>query len=410
MAAIHEANGQFDKALVAFEKSLEYREALVAAHPSVTPFQENLGTTYCEVAWRQHTAGQDEKAIATVSKSLAILEKLVKSEPDQAGYHADLGRSWNVLGCLRDELNDNDHAIPAFEKAIAEQKIAMIRSPADNAYKAFLSNHLENLAEQYIDLGRVDDGVRYSLEATEFRRQLHSSHPERTEYTLGLGQALVKLGDLYRHAGDWPAARMALKEARQLMESLAGIAPNDPAPQLRLAIAWTREAESLVDLNEAREALELLDKAVATASKLAATPAPLGGVREARSEALWERARLLRTLGRSAEAANLDTEREALWKGRSPAELVALAGEQASRATLIGYGKTKLSDQGKLVRRLDLNQAAANLRLAIVLGYNDFAKLRSDPHFAPLLSRDELKGLIKVPESQDRATEKAPSQ
>ena len=161
MAAIQEVNGRHDKSLELSEKSLENRAALVAAHPSVTTYQENLGKSYCEVALRQHVAGQDEKAFASLSKSLTILGKLVDSEPGQARYHAELARSWNSMGFVRDELRQNEQAIPDFEKAVVEVKAAIVGSPDDNAHKVDLSWYLENLGEQYVDMGRVDAGLAY---------------------------------------------------------------------------------------------------------------------------------------------------------------------------------------------------------------------------------------------------------
>jgi len=394
MAQIQGLNGQFDKALESFEKSLEYRAALVAAHPSVTSFQENLGMTYCEVAMQQHRAGRDEKAFATLSKSLSILERLVASEPRLARYHAELGRSWNALGYLHDELRQNQQAIPAFDKAIAELRVAIARSPDDNTYKALLSSYLENLGEQYADLGRVNAGLPYYLEARDLRRQLYTRNPEKLEYAKNLGEALLALGILYRHTGDWPDAQETLVEARQIMESLADPAPDDRALQASLAIALTQEAESLADLKQSDAALELFDKAVTIWSKLAPNSAPPGHVREGFSESLWNRARILRRLGRSVDADTLDVEREALWKGRALQELVALAGDEASRAAVIGYGKTAGSPRGRAVRQLGLDQAAANLRLAIALGYNDLGTLRSDPRYALLLSRDDIQLLL----------------
>jgi hypothetical protein len=153
----------------------------------------------------------------------------------------------------------------------------------------------------------------------------------------------------------------------------------------------TREAESLADLQQTDAALESLDKAVAIWSKLAASSAAPGSVRLGLSESLWERARILRILGRAADADNLDLEREALWKGQSPGELVELAGEEAKRASVIGYGKTVVNERGGSIRQRDLDQAAANLRLAIALGFRDLGMLRSDPRYAILLTRDDLK-------------------
>jgi serine/threonine protein kinase len=149
-----------DKAFESFEKSLEYRRALVEAHPSVSAFRENLGDSYREVAIQEQEAGHSEKALQTLQKSLDILENLVQTHPEQAAYHAALGRAWNALGYIHDETRDNLKAIPEFEKSVKEQENAIARSPDRNEYKAFLCIHLENLAEQYLDLGSSSDALR----------------------------------------------------------------------------------------------------------------------------------------------------------------------------------------------------------------------------------------------------------
>ena len=76
-----------------------------------------------------------------------------------------------------------------------------------------------------------------------------------------------------------------------------------------------------------------------------------------------------------------------------------------SRATLIGYGKTALTAQGETVRQLGLDQAAANLRLAFAHGYNNLGLLRSDRRYALLLSRDDLKPMLKALDDQERSPE-----
>ena len=100
-------------------------------------------------------------ACSTSGKSLDILEKLIRSEPEQARYHAELGRTWNAMGYIHDEMRNNQKAIPAFKSAISEQENAIARSPDDNEYKMYLCTHLENLGEQYLDLGSVSDAWPY---------------------------------------------------------------------------------------------------------------------------------------------------------------------------------------------------------------------------------------------------------
>ena len=85
----------------------------------------------------------------------------------------------------------------------------------------------------------------------------------------------------------------------------------------------------------------------------------------------------------------------AIWRDRPAPELAALALKLTKLATLIGYGKTSVPPAGLAVRELDLDQAAANLRLAVAQGFRDLRVLQSDPDSSFLLSREDVKPLIQ---------------
>src|SRR5208337_2106573 len=91
--------------------------------------------------------------------------------------------------------------------------------------------------------------------------------------------------------------------------------------------------------------------------------------REALSEVLWDRARLLDSHGQGTEAANFDKERKTVWQERAPAELIDLATREAARANVIGYGNKPLPEGGERVRQLDRDQAASTLQLALARGF-----------------------------------------
>ena len=112
------------------------------------------------------------------------------------------------------------------------------------------------------------------------------------------------------------------------------------------------------------------------------------------SEAIWERARLLRSSGDAVEADGLDTDRQRLWKDRPPTELADLAMEETTRAGRIGYGRIPIDDRAAAVRRLGLDLAADHLRLAVSLGLRDFAALRKHPDATLLLSRPDVRVLL----------------
>ena len=78
-------------------------------------------------------------------------------------------------------------------------------------------------------------------------------------------------------------------------------------------------------------------------------------------------------------------------------ELVTLALKETSRAVLIGYGRTEVSDRARAVRSSDLDEAAANLQLALSRGFKDAARLRAAPDAPFLLARDELECRDRAP-------------
>ncbi len=307
-----------------------------------------------------------------------------------------MGRSLNALGWVYDESRDNIRAIPEFRKAIEQQELAIARSPDDNEYKLYLSNHLENLGEQYADLGRVKDGLPYYERAMGIRRQLYHEHPELTGYAVSLADALSVLGTIQRQAGMADSAFQSFAEACQVLEKLAGPQNGDGTARSRLSTALTREAETLIDQTQWERAQKLLDQAVAMVSNDSAGTKASTRTREVLTEALWERARVLRSLNHQAEADQLGRDRELLWKSQPPADLAALALSEVTRAAVIGYGKAPVANQADSPLDRDLVRAAANLRLAIALGYNDFAMVKSHPFFPLLQSRDDFKPLIKA--------------
>ncbi|MGO9469331.1 MAG: protein kinase domain-containing protein [Isosphaeraceae bacterium] len=391
IATIHYANGRFEQALESLEKSLKYRSELAALHPSVTRFRENLGETHEVIADIQHKLHRDDQAFSSLQMAIDILEKLVQTHPDQARHHAWLGRSFNALGCLHDELRHNQQAIPAFEKAVQEEERAIARSPDDNEYKVLYCVQLENLGEQYVDLGQVDRGLPYYRHAIQIRRQLFSSHRKTRAYLLDLAQALSTLGDIQRHAGDSTAARDSSFEARSLLERAAAAMPGDPELQVRLGAALVGEAGAVSDLRDPEQARSLLDRAVKSLSGASVSSTGKALRSEWQSQALWELARVLRALNNRVEADKVDAQRVALWQDRPPRELAALALKETSLGALIGYGKTPVPPAALSVRELDLDQAAADLELAIARGFRDLRMLKSHPDSEMLLSREDLK-------------------
>jgi serine/threonine-protein kinase len=382
------------KVLESFEKALEYRSALAEVHPSVSDFRERLAVSLAEIAPLRHeAAGRDEEAFAAIRRSIEIFDKLVASQPDQPRYRAELGRALNILGYLHDEFRDNTRALPALERALQEVQRAVADSPVTDLYKEWEVNILQNLGEQYADFGRVDEGLPHYRRAVEIRRRLLDAHPGDKDLTLELADQLAMLAGFERHGGHPAEAERLYADAADRLESLAAAAA-DRAVQVGRGTFLMGRGRAAADQGADARALPILRRAVAVLKPFGSSATDDPRPRQRLTEALWEAARISRRTGAADEADRLEAERQALWKDRSPGDLAALAMAENTQAATVGYGRLPVGDLAEAVRRLDLDLAAANLRLAISLGFRDLSALRKNPDATLLLSRDEMRSQI----------------
>ena len=160
--------------------------------------------SYREIAELDRTAHQNDKALAASPEGASIsLAALVRSQPDSASYQGDLGRSWNYLGVIHDDARNHDGAIRAFQNAVRRaSKRPSRKTDSADLYRWYLANHLENLGEQYFDLGRPAEGLPYYNEALKIRRELSQANPEKRQYCPRPRQRLVASGNIERHLGE----------------------------------------------------------------------------------------------------------------------------------------------------------------------------------------------------------------
>ena len=174
-----------------------------------------------EISLLQYEAGRVEEAFASIRRSIEILDKLVAAQPDQPRYHGQLGRALNILGYLYDEaLRDNVRALPAFERARDELDRAVADVPESDPYKSELIEILQNLGEQYADLGTPEAGLPYYRRAVLVRRQLLAARPLDRDRNLVLADQLALLAD-----GRAPCRRSGARRQRSYADAVAALKP-----------------------------------------------------------------------------------------------------------------------------------------------------------------------------------------
>ncbi len=369
--------GEFDHAQRSFERSLDVRRALMDDHPSVTQFQEQLGKNLAEIALLFHAARQDEKAVESINRSIELLEKLVRGHADRPVYRADLARSWNIRGYFLDDERQNRRAIEALERARTEQLRTVAEAPATDWYVVELCNIIDNLGEQYIDLGEPENGLPLYRDEVARLKELCNRAPTDTKHAVRLATALAKLGNVERHIGELGAAMRSFQDGQAAIERVG--LKNDLLQSNQAALR-IRQATILNDQKKANEAIPILTSAIDVLShtKLSDNLVADDQARASLSEGLWELARAYRATGETAKAELALSQQAAVWQNQPALKAASLAlTETAAQALVIGYGKTPLSDQARAIRELDLDRAARHLKLAISRGFSDPTLLKN---------------------------------
>jgi serine/threonine-protein kinase len=406
IAVMYRDRAESERSLEASGKAVEHWSRLVEVAPSVTSYKVDLGRAYFSRAWTQQQIDRDSDAQASADQALAIYKRLIDDEPENIDHQADRADVLNFKGAVFYEARKNDPALRIFQEVLDLRRSILRRTSGIDRRKVDLCVALQNLAETYLYKGDVAKGISLRDEEIGLRRELSAAHQEDRGYAVDLVDAYVGIGDTRRLSGDPQGAGDSYDQAKTIIEPLLAAHPNDGELQGKLARALERKANSLDDLEKSEAALDLLREAVKFAREALKAKASLGKPAEVLSEALWNLARLLRSRGDEQGARQMDRERSNLWKDRPAAELVDLAKLQAARAEEIGPNGMQPSKLSKRVRKLDLDQAAESIKLAIKLGVGDITKLKNNPGIAPIIEREDVKPLLQPPHTSDKPTGK----
>ncbi len=227
---------------------------------------------------------------------LRIYRRLAEANP--AAYLPDLAMSLNNLGFTLSGLGRREEALAPTEEATGIRRRLAEANPA--AYLPDLAGSLNNLGFTLSELGRWEEALAPTEEAITIRRQLTQTSP--AAYLPNLATSLNNLGATLSELGQPEAALAPTEEAitirRRLVEANPAAYLPDQARGL-WGFAWVRATVGL----ELPEALAAAEEAIAIYERLAEEiPEAFGGDL---LSARYTLADVLDGLGRHGEAAEL---------------------------------------------------------------------------------------------------------
>jgi len=394
IGAMRLERSEIAEAIEAYREAEKTYRSLVADHSSVTLYKQYLGETYISIATAQYRIRKISEALASISQARTLFERFLADEPDNLVYLSDMSLIEDVEGACHDFERHPKLAEPPFKESLRLRRKLVEKSQDKDEALSSLCLSLTNLGECHVDEGNLGESLPLYREALRHRAELLSDQPGSIERATDLAELALPVAEIELQGGDPKAALAICLEARTAVENCLKSHPTDASLEALRARILIEDAEIQLQASAGEEAVDALRQAVEVNRSLLNAAPGNPTPRKALTEALWELAEAERGQGRPEVASRLENDRLSLWKDQKLEPLLELASRQAARGRIVGYGMTPLSAAGETVRRHGLERALASLVLAVQLGFEDLAKISSDPDLAPLLERDELKSFL----------------
>jgi serine/threonine-protein kinase len=186
------------KALEAFRKAVDCDLQLLADHPGVSVYQQNLGIDYTDLGTTQIHAGQGQEGYANLKKSLEIKEKLAARYPEVADFTASLARALGNMALY----TANPKVAGAYQqRGESLFKELTTRHPKEVTYQANLASAIRirsilHLRAQQVPqaLAAMDEAIAVleklvqTTDVVEHREELAKCYGLKTQWSLTAGK------------------------------------------------------------------------------------------------------------------------------------------------------------------------------------------------------------------------------
>ncbi|CAF1063376.1 unnamed protein product [Didymodactylos carnosus] len=234
---VHDNQGDYEKALKSYEKSLEIKLiSLPPNHPDIAATYNNMGLVH-------KNQGDYEEALKTYEKSLEI--KMISLQQN----HPSIATTYNNIGEVHDNQGDYEKALKSYEKAL---EIYLISLPPNHPSIAATYNNIGLVYNNQGDYEKALKSYEKSLEI--YLISLPPNHPDITI-------TYNNIGSVYNNQGDYEKAVKFFEKSLEIyLVSL-------PLNHHHIATTYDNIGSVYDNEGDYEKALEYYEKALSMARK-----------------------------------------------------------------------------------------------------------------------------------------------
>jgi serine/threonine-protein kinase len=253
-----------------YRAALERYQCLVAEHPQVAEYRQNLGRNHNNLGILLTDLGNRPEAENQFRAALVQFEGLAAEYPEVPAYHQDVAEGHSNFGNLLKSLGKWADGEKEYRAALAEQERLASEYPSVPEYRQKLARSHNNLALLLAELGKRREAEKEYIAAVVEFENLAVDHPQVADYRRALAVSHNNLGHLLAGLGKPPEAEKEYRAA--LVEQHRLVADHPQVPNYRQELAGTHNNLGilLANLGKQPEAEKEYQAAIAEQERLTA--------------------------------------------------------------------------------------------------------------------------------------------
>jgi eukaryotic-like serine/threonine-protein kinase len=385
--------GKLDEALAIQQHDLAIKEKLAAKHPNDAKLQHGIAITYGNIASLQKSRGQREAAADANATARKILEKLIADHPQVADYQVSLAMQYRALGSDQRAAGELASAQASLQLSLDLLEKLVRDNPKLLPYQNDLAAAYRQIGQVHLAQNQLAPALDFAQKARNLGEKLVKVDPNVFDYQNDLAKSWFEMGlVLYRNKQHADSVK-CYQQASDIRAKLVEGQPNAPELRNNHAAALVNLGQSQWLLGRREEGSATVRRAIAErreackqAPKAESYRSQLGGTYRVLAE-------LESKSGRLPEAAQAYVEFRQLWPNNAARQYEA-ARELALIASLVGKGKTQMSESETSEREKYAVMAIESLRDAIRCGFKNAGQLEQDGYFATLRDRKDFTDVL----------------
>jgi tetratricopeptide (TPR) repeat protein/tRNA A-37 threonylcarbamoyl transferase component Bud32 len=217
---LYERTGRTREAEASQRDAVKVLRKIVANKPEVPLYRFHLATAYYDLGSVYQATSRAKQAEQSYRDAVAEVKRLVTEKPEAHEYRHHLAASYHSLGLLYQDAGQTKQAEQAYLQARAESVKLAGGYPAIVKYQEGLATAEYTLGKLYADK-QPRAAEEYYKRALTIRQRLTAAHPDRPSFQNRLASCHQSLAVIYRATGRTTEAEVAAKQALTIAQHLS---------------------------------------------------------------------------------------------------------------------------------------------------------------------------------------------